>query len=98
MKGIAKMTNKCLTIRAPHNENVELVYLLLQRETYMKSYWTSIVPPHIVEFKVISNGLNFEKIKSDIQSIYSKEDKCEFSIKPLNDNTYNNLREIFLND
>lgn len=92
------MAKKCLTIRAPHNENIKLVYLLLQRETYMKSYWTSFISPHIVEFKVVSNGLNFDKIKSDIQSIYSEENKCEFSIKLLNDNTYNNLREFFLND
>ena len=92
------MTNNCLTIRAPYNENIELVYRILQREFYIKGYWNSIVPPNIVEFKVISKGLNFEKIKSDIQSIYSEEYKCVFSIKPLDDNTYNNLKEFYLND
>ena len=91
------MTNYCLTIRAPDDENIEQVYRILEKETYMHGYWDSFVPPNVIEFKVISSSIRIEGIKSEIQSIYSEKNECNFSSKPLNENTYNILQEFFLN-
>lgn len=91
------MTNYCLTIRAPDDENIEQVYRILEGETYMHGYCNSFVPPNVVEFKVISSCLRIGGIISEIRRIYSEKDECNFSFKPLDKNTYNILQEFFLN-
>ena len=93
---MTKSNWNCLSIRVPDDENIERIYRILKKELYIYSYWNSCIPPNIVELKVISPCVMSEKIKSEIQTIYSKEDECYFSVKSLDNKTLDDLKEFLI--